>query len=250
MADLGRILIADDEKTFLSSTADLLREQGYECVCVPDGKEALEKLTDELFDLLIADIKMQGNEELELIHQVQKTTPNLPVILVTGHPSIESAIQSIQLPVVAYMRKPIEFDDLLTQVQLSINYHRVNHAVSTLQGRLTDWREELANIEEVLSQTPQFGSSASIGSFFDITCQNMAGALLDMNHVAKALAIQQSGQEPCHLLNCPRLNILTNAISETIEVLGKTKGAFKSKELKELRIKLEKIVENGTDKET
>ena len=249
MTDLGRILIADDEEIFLISTADLLREQGYECVCVPDGQEALAKLTNEKFDLLIADIKMPGNEELELIHQVQRIAESLPVILVTGYPSIESAIQSVQLPVIAYLRKPIEFEHLLTQVQISINYYRVNHAVHTLQNRLKDWREGLVNIEENLRNIPKFSSATSIGTFFDITCQNMAGALLDMNHLSKALTIQQSGREACHLLNCPRLNTLTNALADTIRILQKSKDAFKSLELKELRERLEKLLEDGTGEE-
>ncbi len=249
MTDLGRILIADDEETFLISTADLLREQGYECVCVPGGQEALAKLTNEEFDLLIADIKMPGNEELELIHQVQRITESLPIILVTGYPSLESAIQSVQLPVVAYLRKPIEFEQLLTQVQMSINYCRVNHAVHALQNRLKDWQEGLANIEENLQNVPKFSSATAIGTFFDMTYQNMASALLDLNHLSKSLTIPQSGQDVCHLLNCPRLNTLTNALSDTIRVLKKTKVAFKSPELKELRERLEKLVEDGTGKE-
>ncbi|MBU1707269.1 response regulator [bacterium] len=249
MSDLGRILIADDEEIFLISTADLLREQGYECICVPDGQEALAKLTSEEFDLLIADIKMSGNEELELIHQVQRIAKNLPVILVTGYPSLESAIQSVQLPVVAYMRKPINFQQLLTQVQVSVNSHRVNHAVHALQKRLKDWREGLVNIEETLNEVPKLNTATPIGTFFDITCQNIAGALLDLNHLAKALTIPQSGQELCHLLNCPRLNVLTTALSDTIRVLKKTKDAFKSTELRELREKLEKLLADKTNEE-
>ena len=249
MANLGRILIADDEETFLISTADLLREQGYECVCVPDGREALAKLTGERFDLLIADIKMPGNEELGLIHQVRKVSENLPVILVTGYPSLESAIQSVQLPVVAYLRKPIEFEQLLTQVQVSINYQRVNHAVHALQKRLKDWREGLESIEVNLQTIPKFSTTTAIGTFFDITYHNMANALLDLNHLSKSLTISQSGQEVCHLLNCPRLNTLTNALSDTIRVLKKTKVAFKSPELKDLRERLEELLEDGTGKE-
>jgi len=78
----------------------------------------------------------------------------------------------------------------------------------------------------------------------------MAGALLDLNHLAKSLTLQQSGQEPCHLLNCPRLATLTSALSETMRVLIKTKDAFKSSELRELREKLEKLIEDGSGEKT
>lgn len=70
MPELGRILLADDEKTFLNATADLLRAEGYECVTVPDGAAALSAAKSEPFDLLIADIEMPGNSDLQLVRQV------------------------------------------------------------------------------------------------------------------------------------------------------------------------------------
>lgn len=67
MRELGRILIADDEVGFAEVTADLLREEGYVCDCAADAFAARRLLTGHCYDLLVADIKMPGNEELEFI---------------------------------------------------------------------------------------------------------------------------------------------------------------------------------------
>jgi CheY-like chemotaxis protein len=242
MAELGRILIADDEQIFLDSTADLLRQRGYECACAPDAQTAVEMMKKQDYDLLIADIKMPGNDELELIRDMPRIAEDMPVILVTAYPSLKSAIESVQLPVVAYLTKPIEFEQLLAQVRVSIDHHRVSRAVRSLRERLQDWRRDLSGIEEALSTVPGPGSSASVDAFLDLTFRNMAGALSDMNHLTKALTTQHVGQEVCHLVNCPKLNTLTNALVDTIRVLEKTKTAFKSKELGDLRKKLEDLV--------
>ena len=124
MTDQGRILIADDEETFLNSMADLLRQAGYQCDCAPNAIVAAELLRNANYDLLIADIKMEGNFELELIRDLPQLAEGMSVILVTGYPSLKSAIQSLQLPVVAYLIKPFEFNELLVQIQISVKNYR------------------------------------------------------------------------------------------------------------------------------
>ncbi len=242
MSDLGKILIADDEETFLRSTADLLRREGYECDCVPDGITASGLLSSRGYDLLIADIKMPGNPRLELIRDLQDTVRGMPVILETGYPSIRSAIQSIQLPVAAYLVKPFDFDELLVRVQSSIEKFRVYRTICSLQQNLQEWHKELTDIEEVLVSMAEDTSSSVIDAFFDLTFRNIVGALSDMKHLAEASVLHNTEGaplEPCHLFNCPRLNTLRDALVETIGVLEKTKNAFKSKDLGELRQRLE-----------
>ncbi|MCK5526444.1 MAG: response regulator [Candidatus Latescibacteria bacterium] len=247
MAELGRILIADDEETFLYSTADLLRKEGYQCDCAPDAVAAAERLRADEYDLLIADIKMPGNAELEFVRDVPQMAEGLPVILVTGYPSLGSAIESIQLPVAAYMVKPVEFDELLTQAQSAIEKFRVYHAVSAAQHRLRNYLEDLTDIEEALKTAPDSqSSSAPVDAFLELTFQNIVGSISDMKHLTQSIATHNhEGQEVCHLLQCPRLSELSDALSETVGVLEKTRHAFKSKDLGALRKKLEGIVRTG-----
>ncbi len=109
--------LADDEESFLYSTADILRREGYDCSCAPEARIATEMLRKNSYGLLIADIKMQGNADLEFIKALPKIAEGMPVILVTGYPSLNSAIESIQLPVVAYLVKPFELNELLERVK-------------------------------------------------------------------------------------------------------------------------------------
>ena len=125
MSDLGRILIADDEETFLRSTGALLRREGYECECAPDGATTEELLQNNDFDLLISDIKMPGNDNLDMVKRIAANNLGMPIILVTGYPSLDSALPSIELPVAAYLTKPIQFAELLAHVKAAIKQYRV-----------------------------------------------------------------------------------------------------------------------------
>ena len=71
MSDVARILIADDEETFLQSMGALLRREGYTCDCVRDAQEAAAALDKTTYDLLITDIYMPGNAELEFLRELQ-----------------------------------------------------------------------------------------------------------------------------------------------------------------------------------
>ncbi|OGQ00224.1 MAG: hypothetical protein A2026_06170 [Deltaproteobacteria bacterium RBG_19FT_COMBO_46_12] len=245
MADLGRILIADDEETFRNSIADLLRQAGYQCDCAPDAIVAAELLRSAEYDLLIADIKMEGNFELEFIRELPQIAEGMPVILVTGYPSLRSAIESIQLPVAAYLVKPFEFEELLVQVQISVKNYQFCKTVRDHRKRLTDWSEDLKGIEEVQNIMPPSESSPPIDDFLTLTFHNIAGALSDLKHLTESFSTGNSShQEVCHLLNCPRLNTLNKTLVETIDVLEKTKSAFKSKELGNLRRNLEELVKD------
>ncbi len=120
MAGSGHILIADDDETFLQSTADLLRREEYVCDCASDARAVIEILRLARYDLLITDINMPGNTGLELIKNLPKNAEGMPVILVTGNHLINTEIQSLQPPVVACMHKPLDFDKLLAQVRISM----------------------------------------------------------------------------------------------------------------------------------
>lgn len=159
MSKLGRIIITDDEETFLESTADLLREEGYECDCALTGQSAIEWLGKKKYDLMIADIKMPGNYEMELIKELPQIAAGLMAILVTGYPSIETASLATRLPVAGYLIKPIKFDELLELVHQSVAraqaFRRFNNEAKS-QHLLP---EKLASTNEVKRFFPAWSST-------------------------------------------------------------------------------------------
>jgi len=116
----ARILIADDEPLYLRTTGDLLRKAGYDCVCVSDANAALEALSQTGFDLVLSDLNMPGNLQLELLHQERKKWPHIPLIVITGVPSIPTAIESIRLGITDYLLKPVKYNDLLSSVRRAL----------------------------------------------------------------------------------------------------------------------------------
>jgi len=114
------LLIADDEPLFLKTTAALLRKAGYRCTTAANGKAALEALAREPFDLVLSDLNMPGNLKLELLREGRSTWPDVPVIVVTGAPSLPTAIESVRLGIADYLLKPVKYEDLLSAVRRAL----------------------------------------------------------------------------------------------------------------------------------
>ena len=116
----ARILIADDEPLFRATTAKLLERAGYECEAVADAGAAIEKLRGGGFDLVLSDLNMPGNLDLELLRDHRENRPGVPLIVVTGVPSLPSAIDGIRLGIADYLLKPVKLDDLLESVRRAL----------------------------------------------------------------------------------------------------------------------------------
>lgn len=239
----GRILIADDEPTFLTSTAELLRREGFTVETATDGDAAVAAMVaaraDAPFDLLITDLEMPGNADLDLVRQVAHLSGGLPIIIITGFPSVRSAVASIELPVAAYLVKPVHFPDLLTRVSSAVARFRSYRAMQSAETRLLSYREDVA--AAVPSTT-----GTEIDQFLGLTLRNVMGSLTDLEQLGRALAGQsRDSGHACQLINCPRGGQLRSAIEETIGVLEATRASFKSKALGDLRHRLELLLRHG-----
>lgn len=242
----GRILIADDEPTFLTSTAELLRREGYHVDTVTNADEALQAIAAEAYDLLITDLEMPGNADLDLVQQVAHVSGGLPIIIITGYPSVRSAVASIELPVAAYLVKPVHFPELLKRVSSAVARFRSYQAMQSAEARLRAYREQLEPARTALPVLPGgAGAATGVDSFLALTLRNVMGSLTDLEQLGRALAGQASPEaHPCQLINCPRGAQLRAAVEETIAVLEETKGAFKSKTLGDLRHRLELLLKH------
>jgi DNA-binding NtrC family response regulator len=240
MVDAFRILFVDDEETFLFSTADLLRREGYQCDCVSDVAQAYPLLKQADFDLVIADIKMPGNSELEFVRQLAALAEGVPIILVTGYPSIASAVQSIELPVMAYLVKPFNIQDLLAKVELAVRHAGLHRAVRRELARLQEYRQGLVHIETRMQQPPRGSQEQPLQAFVGMTLRNIVDGLTSLHQLAEAAGEQESGVTRSWPAVVPQ--DLREVLRDTIATLERTKSAFKSKELGELRKRLESLL--------
>ena len=224
----GRILIADDEELVGDVLSQLLQAAGYDCEWAADATEALHALSRSRFDLLIADINMPGNRQLELMQELSRVAPGLPVILLTGDPTVESAASAVRLHAKAYLPKPPDLTELKILVQESITNHRVHQAVrrkwDQFQTLSLDLNRQLA--------VPR-SKAVDPGEFQEL--ENLFKALSDVVLAGKVNTAPDAVNVVEHIQ-------LVNAVQETISVLEKTKRAFKSKQLGELRERLEMLV--------
>ncbi len=115
-----RVLLVDDEAEFLEPTAQRLMRRGIECATVENGQDALRALAHMPFDCAVVDVRMPGMDGLELLRLVRRDYPALPVILLTGHASIELGVRGMDLGAFEYLLKPVDLDELLDTVRRAV----------------------------------------------------------------------------------------------------------------------------------
>lgn len=227
----ARILIADDEELFLQSTADLLRQEGYQVDCARDAPEAARLLAGQAYDLLLSDIRMPGNPDLALIQDLPEPNRGLPVILMTGYPSAQTAIRAVNLSVLAYLVKPMEFQDLLEQVRRGVTQRQVQKAITGSARRIHAWAGELDQLAQGLGPS----GGVRLPDVLGVMLGRMGESLLDLKRLVD---LGWDGAPACSVQSCPRLDRYDRLIRDGIETLEKTKGSFKSKVLEDLRLRM------------
>ncbi len=112
-----RVLVVDDEADFLETFVERLQMRGLNVEGVESGEKALELLKDNLFDVVILDVKMPGMDGVTTLREIKKRWPLTEVIMLTGHASVESGIEGMKLGAYDYIMKPADIDDLMDKMQ-------------------------------------------------------------------------------------------------------------------------------------
>jgi two-component system OmpR family response regulator len=119
MSDL-RLLLVDDEQEFLEPMAARLARRSISCVTAQSGQDALKFLAKEQFACAVVDVRMPGMDGLELLRIMRKDFSEIPVILLTGHASVELGVQGMELGAFDYLMKPVDLDELLDTVRRAV----------------------------------------------------------------------------------------------------------------------------------
>lgn len=237
----GHILLADNEEIFLEAIQDLLQEEGYDCHAVCNAEElsqALQRAWD--FDVLITDLNISGKRVLEMVREIRSQATLLPVIVVTGFPSLPTAVESIRLHVLEYLIKPIDRTVLLAAIKQGLQQKQVLRSVQQAREAAASRVERLAKIEETLHA---WGATISNPEVEEIL---LTDTMTNESTVQweGALAVLEDGSSPPNPSPISPNDYfhLREAVFETIQVLQKTKTAFRSKDLADLRKKLESVL--------
>ncbi len=111
-----RVLIIDDEPDFLETLVKRLIRRKIDAVGVGSGEAALRLIEEQSFDVAILDMRMPGMDGIDTLKELKKRAPLMEVIMLTGHASVESGMQGMQIGAFDYVIKPAEFDDLVDKV--------------------------------------------------------------------------------------------------------------------------------------
>ncbi len=231
----GHVLFADDDRAAREGIAEMLRRKGFACDTAGNAAEALEKLQAGRYEALLSDINMPGNSGLELVESLARIAPGLPVILITGRPSVETAARSVRLPVTAYLTKPPDLEDLARVLDQAIAEYRDLRLIQDGRARLRDWQAELDQIEQRMnrSSAPRFGEAALEG-FVHMSLRQAILALTDLERAMQALDRRGGGKS--------REVEQVAALRRAVDVLERTRQNFKSKDLADLRRQLEQVL--------
>jgi DNA-binding NtrC family response regulator len=131
-----KILIAEDEKIALKHLCYMLENDGHTVTGVRNGLDALKKVEEEAFDILIADIKMPGMNGITLLAEVKAKNPDIEVMLVTGFGSIESAVDAMKKGACDYITKPFNFDELNLKINKILENKRLRNENIALKTSL------------------------------------------------------------------------------------------------------------------
>lgn len=147
----ARILVADDDPVFGEAISTYLEQQGHRTSWVPDGEGVIRALREYRYDILITDVTMPGNEHMQLLEALRSAPYPVPVIVVTGTPSLDTAVKSLRQDAVDYLTKPLDYPGLARAVDRALSRRKTVDAVVRAREQLDDWSTMLRSLQETLA---------------------------------------------------------------------------------------------------
>ncbi|WP_370263567.1 PAS domain S-box protein [Limnobacter sp.] len=150
MLDQTRLLLVDDERPQLEALSSLLQDAGFGVRAYPDPEQALEALRVEAFDLLLTDLRLPGMSGLDLVQQAKAIDPDLCAVLMTGHGSIQTAVDAMKVGVLDYILKPFKVSDIMPVIHRALEVRRLRRENKALLEYMADSNQRLTELNAEL----------------------------------------------------------------------------------------------------
>src|SRR2546427_6898281 len=137
-----KILVVDDEQSMTQFLSIVLRKEGYQVTTVNNGRDALEKVKTDNFDVVITDIKMPGMDGIQLLQGIKKHDPSLPVVIMTAYASQQTAIDAVNLGAFQYLIKNAKNDEIRLIVRNALEMRKVRTENQFLKRELKKGHDE------------------------------------------------------------------------------------------------------------
>lgn len=218
---MARILIIDDERSVRSSLRETLEFEDYEVDEALDGVEGLEKIQNGNFDLIFCDIKMPRMDGMELLAQVQKNFPELPVLMISGHGTIENAIEATKLGAFDFISKPPDLNRLLITVRNALEKKHLVVETKVLKQRVFKTQDIIGDSPVIMKIKETIDRVAPTDARILITGENGTGKELVARWIHEK---SNRSKGPLIEVNCAAI---PHELIES-ELFGHEKGAFTS----------------------
>ncbi|MBW2647646.1 MAG: response regulator [Deltaproteobacteria bacterium] len=129
-----RLLLVDDEERFTQTLSKRLGERGLDVATASSGSQALKLMEDNVYDVAVVDIKMPGMDGVETLREIRKISPLTEVILLTGHASVDAAIDGMRLGAFEYILKPCEIEELIAKIEEAYAKRKIREEEMKEQG--------------------------------------------------------------------------------------------------------------------
>ena len=232
MINKGSILIVDDEKGQRDILNLILKKEDYDVVDVPGVREALEQLEKREFDLIMTDLKMQGQSGLDLLEKVLADDPQQCIIMMTAHGSVDTAVEAMRKGAFDYLEKPLERDNLVLTLLRAFERIGLVRENRVLQKRI----ESIATIPNMQGEHPKMKEVFRV--IARVAPSNSTVLIVGESGTGKELiarAIHEGSprrEKPFIAINCA-------AIPDTLiesELFGHEKGSFTGADSREIGI--------------
>lgn len=218
----ARILVAEDEKAQRDLLEGFLRKEGFMVKAVSNGKQALEQIHTDLFDLVLLDYKMPELDGLQTLREIRKQCPDLPVVMMTAYGTVETAVASMKEGALDYLTKPIDLDELLLMIQKVLERSTLIRENQELKARL----QERFTFQNIIYSSPRMvevmGLVARVApSQATVLIRGESGTGKEL--IANAIHFASTRSDK------PFIKVSCAAIPETLlesELFGHEKGAF------------------------
>ena len=213
------VMVVDDEKSILDAVTDILEDEGFSVKVARDGQTALAGIRDELPSIVLLDIWMPGMDGIEVLEAVKSEWPFLPVVIMSGHGTIETAVKAIKLGAYDFIEKPLGYEELVMTIKNAIRFAELEDENAVLRQMVTPSRELTGESPAMQSLKEQIRVVAPTDAWVLIYGENGTGKELVAQTIYK---LSKRRHKPLIEVNCA-------AIPEDLiesELFGHEKGAF------------------------
>jgi DNA-binding NtrC family response regulator len=216
------ILIVDDDRIILDSLCEFLKLEGYATAGAESFKEAVEKMHNQSFSLVITDVNMPETDGFELLAFIKKNHPGTVVIILTGYGTIESAVEAIKMGAYDYLTKPVIDDDLLLAVERALRQQTLISENRSLRSQL----ENKFSLDSIISHDYKM---AKIFDLVEAVADSKTTILMTGPSGTGKSMLARAIHYRSWRKNAPFIEVSCGALPETLlesELFGHVKGAF------------------------